>query len=82
MFPYVLQDQIALYAFSCPKDCGNSAFTTHPLEGGRAAEHLGKCGVEFQNEEDMVQQYAFQGIHLCLRPLIFRHLSDASMSCC
>ncbi|KAF6835283.1 hypothetical protein CPLU01_04363 [Colletotrichum plurivorum] len=64
-------EKIALYAFSCPKDCGNSAFTTHPLKGGRAAEHLGKCGVEFQNEEDMVQRYAVQVIQerkdRCLR---------------
>jgi len=47
------------YILRCPKtDCQSPVFSSDPLKKNRAVEHFGRCGVEFDDEEDIVGRYA------------------------
>jgi hypothetical protein len=43
----------------CPRPgCANALFDLHPLKSGNAAEHLRQCGLQFQDEMDMVRKFS------------------------
>jgi len=50
------------YILRCPKqNCQSPVFSSDPFKRGRAVEHLRRCGVEFDDEEDIVDRYAKLG---------------------
>jgi hypothetical protein len=70
IFEYRLRDTNGLYVIRCPREsCGSPVFSCHPLVRGRAAKHLGDCGLEFLNEEDMMRRYARLGKYPQTTPL-------------
>ena len=47
------------YVLRCPKQkCPSAKFCKHPLEDDRAVNHFTACGVDFEDEEDIIERYA------------------------
>lgn len=64
VFGYSTDEGYGLYAFmKCPGQNCKTRFSSHPLRHSQARDHLLSCGQPVLDEQDMVRQYASQGMH-------------------
>lgn len=65
VFGYNTEEGYGIYAFvKCPGQHCKHHFSSHPLRGHSARDHLLSCNQPITDEQDMVRQYACQGMSL------------------
>lgn len=65
VFGYSTEEGYGMYAFvDCPGQNCKHHFTSHPLRNHHARDHFLSCNQPFADEQDMVRQYACQGMSL------------------
>lgn len=65
VFGYSTEEGYGIYAFvDCPGQNCKHHFTSHPLRDHSARDHFLSCNQPFADEQDMVRQYACQGMSL------------------
>lgn len=65
VFGYRTEEGYGIYAFvKCPGQNCKHHFSSHPLRGHSARDHFLSCNQPFADEQDMVRQYACQGMSL------------------
>lgn len=63
LFGYRTDEGYGIYAFvKCPGQNCKHHFSTHPLKDDRARDHILSCNQPILDEQDMVRQYASQGM--------------------